>query len=314
MKASFLKKSNTRLAALSAAVALALVAGSAQAQVTQSGERKNMTRLGHTDLQGRPSYQPNVIEYPDGRTILFVGTHNNTPVLAGGCPNGTLPNPLNGGACEINGTMIIDVTDPNESGREVSHSGARRRPVADGAHVPGFRSLWGSDEHQGLPAAQRPGRRLVGLSGLGCHRCRGSGGLATGARIVDHRPALDPQAMVGMQDRPHVRAGQQEHQFDRRAVAPVAGDAGLGLEESDRTPSLRPHLRSAGRRADGNGAGSQFFARRDLRVRASQCGRWPGTRCDAPGRLHHRQSHLRGMGRGRRRCDDHHRPQEIAAR
>jgi len=60
-----------------------------------------MRRVGHTDLQGRPAYQPNFIKYPDGRVIAFVGTHS-----------GTRPNPLNGGAVERNGTMIIDVTDP----------------------------------------------------------------------------------------------------------------------------------------------------------------------------------------------------------
>ena len=268
MNASFLKKSNTRLTALSAAVALALVAGSAQAQVTQSGERKNMTRLGHTDLQGRPSYQPNVIQYPDGRTILFVGMHNNTPVLAGGCPNGTLPNPLNGGACEINGTMIIDVTDPNNP-VEKFHI-----PAPAGGQSQMARMCLGSDL-SGDPTNTKVylQRNVQGGASSGYQVWDVTDVSAPGARIVDHRPSLDPQAMVGMQDRPHVRAGQQEHQFDRRAVAPVAGDAGLGLEESHRTPSLHPHLRSAGRRADGNGAGAQFVARRDLRVRASQCGR-----------------------------------------
>ena len=91
-----------------------MVAGSAQAQISQSAERKNINRVGHTDLQGRPSYQPNVIQYPDGRTILFVGKHSGNPVgLVGGCPNNTLPNPLKPGSpCRNNGTMIIDVTDP----------------------------------------------------------------------------------------------------------------------------------------------------------------------------------------------------------
>jgi len=101
-----------QLTALSGAVALALLAGSAQAQVSQSAERKNMIRTGHTDLQGRPSYQPNVIQYPDGRTILFVGMHSGNPQPAGGCPANSLPNPLKAGSpCENNGTMIVDVTD-----------------------------------------------------------------------------------------------------------------------------------------------------------------------------------------------------------
>ena len=99
--------------AVSLAVALALGSGSAYA-ISQSGEQQNMNRLGHTDLQGRPSYQPNVIQYPDGRTMLFVGMHSGSPRPSPACgnSNNTLPNPLNGGACENNGTMIIDVTDP----------------------------------------------------------------------------------------------------------------------------------------------------------------------------------------------------------
>jgi len=96
--------SKTFGAALSVvAVAAAAFASSAFAQVSQSGEQKNMRRIGHTDLQGRPAYQPNTIVYPDGRTIAFVGTHG-----------GSKPNPLKGGAVEFNGTMIIDVTRPNQ--------------------------------------------------------------------------------------------------------------------------------------------------------------------------------------------------------
>ena len=68
--------------------------------VSQSGEQKDMRRVAHVDLQGREAYQPNVITYPDGRVIAFIGTHG-----------GTHPNPLNGGALEPNGTMIVDMTD-----------------------------------------------------------------------------------------------------------------------------------------------------------------------------------------------------------
>jgi hypothetical protein len=81
---------------------LTLAVGSSMAVVSQSGEQRNMKRVGHTDLQGRPAYQPNTIQYPDGRTIAFVGTHG-----------GSKPNPLHNGAVEENGTMIIDVTDPD---------------------------------------------------------------------------------------------------------------------------------------------------------------------------------------------------------
>ena len=98
--------------ALNAAVlsAFAIAAGSAIADdhrgISQSGEQKNMELVGHVALQFRGAYQPNVIRYPDGRTIAFAGLHSgqNLP--------GPLPNPLNGGKPEENGTMIIDITDP----------------------------------------------------------------------------------------------------------------------------------------------------------------------------------------------------------
>src|SRR5690349_24933308 len=103
------------MTAISLGVALALAAGAAQA-ISQSGEAQNMIRLGHTDLQGRPSYQPNVIQYPDGRTMLFVGMHSGNPRNSPLCAR-FLPNPLNNNACENNGTMIIDVTDPRSEER-----------------------------------------------------------------------------------------------------------------------------------------------------------------------------------------------------
>jgi hypothetical protein len=96
------------LAATALAVATALVAGSALA-IKQSGEQRNMQLVGHVGLQGRGAYQPNFITYPDGRVIAFSGLHSG-PNL-GGAP-GPLPNPLNGGKLEDNGTMIIDITDP----------------------------------------------------------------------------------------------------------------------------------------------------------------------------------------------------------
>jgi hypothetical protein len=109
----------TKRTLLSAAVlaAVAVIASNAVA-ISQSGEATNMIRLGHTDLQGRPTYQPNVIQYPDGRTILFVGQHSGVPTgrvtacQADAATANLLPNPLDGNKCEANGTMIIDVTDP----------------------------------------------------------------------------------------------------------------------------------------------------------------------------------------------------------
>ncbi len=96
-----------RCASLVAGVLVVFGAGRAAADddhrgIRQSGEQRNMRRVGHVDLQGRPSYQPNVIVYPDGRTIAFAGTHG-----------GSKPNTLKpGNPVELNGVVIIDATDP----------------------------------------------------------------------------------------------------------------------------------------------------------------------------------------------------------
>jgi len=119
-----------RLAAISTAVGWACSAGA----VSQSGEAKNMHRVGHVDLQGRASYQPNVIQYPDGRTIAFAGTHN-----------GSAPNPLNGGAIENNGTMIIDATDP-QNPKETFHI-----PAPAGGQAQMVRLCLGSQLPHGVP-------------------------------------------------------------------------------------------------------------------------------------------------------------------
>lgn len=89
------------LAPIAALCAIGFASLDASAGVSQSGEQKDMLRVGHTDLQGRAAYQPNVIQYPDGRWIEFVGTLG-----------GEAPNPLNGNVVEQSGTMIIDVTNP----------------------------------------------------------------------------------------------------------------------------------------------------------------------------------------------------------
>jgi hypothetical protein len=99
-----------RTALFAAVLAILAFNGTALAAAAQSDERKNMRRVGHVDLQGRPSYQPNVIQYPDGKWYAFAGTHSGTPVPVPGFK--FLPNPLNKFADEPNGTMIVDVTTP----------------------------------------------------------------------------------------------------------------------------------------------------------------------------------------------------------
>ena len=143
--------------ALNAAVlsAFAIAAGSAFADdhrgISQSGEQKNMRRVGHVDLQGRPSYQPNVIVYPDGKTIAFAGTHG-----------GSKPNPLKGGAVEQNGVIIIDATNP-EKPVEKFHIPV---PVA-GGQSQSVRMCLGSDLPKGIPGHVYLLRNVQGSSASG---------------------------------------------------------------------------------------------------------------------------------------------------
>jgi hypothetical protein len=135
--------------------AFAVAAGSAFADdhrgISQSGEQKNMRRVGHVDLQGRPSYQPNVIVYPDGRTIAFAGTHG-----------GSKPNPLKGGVVEQNGVMIIDASDPDRP-VEKFHIPV---PVA-GGQSQSVRMCLGSDLPKGTPGHVYLMRNVQGSSASG---------------------------------------------------------------------------------------------------------------------------------------------------
>src|SRR6267378_2837954 len=118
----------------------AFSASALAADIKQSGEQKDMKLVGHVALQFRGAYQPNVIRYPDGRTIAFAGLHSGQNLL------GPLPNPLNGGKPEENGTMIIDITDPKHP-VETFHIPV---PVA-GGQAQMARLCLGSDLPHGIP-------------------------------------------------------------------------------------------------------------------------------------------------------------------
>ena len=75
---------------------VSLPLGSAHGQ-----DAHNMRLVGLDELQARSAYQPIIQEHQNGRFIAYIGHHN-----------GSAPNPLNGGATEINGTSIVDVTNP----------------------------------------------------------------------------------------------------------------------------------------------------------------------------------------------------------
>ena len=92
------------------AAAAAMLAASAAAQTRPQApklgdppEALNMRLVGHNDLQGRSAYQPTIVKQ-GGRYIAYVGHHGASPG-----PD----NPLTGKS-ELNGTSIVDVTDPRE--------------------------------------------------------------------------------------------------------------------------------------------------------------------------------------------------------
>ena len=112
-----------------AALALLLLAGPAWAQ---QAEQRNMRLVGEDDLQARSAYQP-VIQQQGDRWIAYVGHHG-----------GRRLNPLTG-QVELNGTSIVDVTDPRRP-RYINHipgtpgeaeaGGAAMVRVCDGKVLP----------------------------------------------------------------------------------------------------------------------------------------------------------------------------------
>src|SRR6266702_5657215 len=82
----------------------ACVSASGAPKIGDASEASNMVLLGSHDLQARSAYQPLVREQ-NGRWILYVGHHGGTE---------SAPKPFNPltSSPELNGTSILDVTDP----------------------------------------------------------------------------------------------------------------------------------------------------------------------------------------------------------
>ncbi len=103
--------------------------GSAAEPQAPAEEARNMRLLGLHDLQGRSAYQPVVHAYGN-RRILFVGHHI-----------GEALNPMTG-EIEVNGTSILDVTDPSAPRmlRHLPPNGdagfAQHVQLCDGADLP----------------------------------------------------------------------------------------------------------------------------------------------------------------------------------
>jgi hypothetical protein len=93
-----------------AALGIVALAAAARADDRRNGEgpdAMDMKWIGHADLQGRPAYEPTVIQQGN-RFILYVGHHE-----------GMFLNPLTG-QTEADGTSIVDVTDPRHP-RQLFH-------------------------------------------------------------------------------------------------------------------------------------------------------------------------------------------------
>ena len=154
MRISCSKASRKRRSALFATAVGVLAFGASNAlanDISQSGEQKDMRRVGHVNLQGRAAYHPYFINYPNGRVIAFVGTHSSaippTPPI-GIDSNLPKPNPLKPGSpVEANGTMIIDITNPERPVEKFHIPG----PIpAGGAQTQSNRMCLGSDLPRGI--------------------------------------------------------------------------------------------------------------------------------------------------------------------
>ena len=115
-------------------VALALATGSTLVAQNTPGraESKDMTLVGYNDLQARSAYQP-TIHHQGNRYIAYIGHHG-----------GDQRNPLTG-VVEMNGTSILDVTNPRAP-RYLAHipgekgqgeqGGAQMTRICNGSDLP----------------------------------------------------------------------------------------------------------------------------------------------------------------------------------
>src|SRR5215469_5625614 len=119
-----------RISILSLTLALTLLAAVGARVDARADDSHDMVLIGTNDLQARSTYQPTIHKYPLNRYILFTGHHTLGLQGEGLLPNAQpLPsfNPLTG-KNELNGTSILDVTDPRHP-KYLFHL-----PVSDGAN------------------------------------------------------------------------------------------------------------------------------------------------------------------------------------
>jgi TRAP-type C4-dicarboxylate transport system substrate-binding protein len=133
---------------------LALVAGGVARVESQApgrtAEARDMRLVGHHDLQARSAYQP-LVHQQGGRFIAYVGHHG-----------GRRMNPLTG-AVELNGTSILDVTDPAHP-QYLAHI-----PGAPGEAEAGGASMVRVCDGRTLPRADRARTYLLRTMGNVAH-------------------------------------------------------------------------------------------------------------------------------------------------
>lgn len=147
-------------AALAGVLLLAAAApGAAQAPAAES---RNMRLVGMHDLQGRSAYQPVVVKRGE-RWLAYIGHHG-----------GLKPNPLTG-QDELNGTSIVDVTDPRAPqylhhipGAPGEAGGGKTLPKGDPAKTYLLRTL-GKLAHEvwDVTDPRRPSLLTTVVAGLG---------------------------------------------------------------------------------------------------------------------------------------------------
>ena len=111
-------------------LAAALLASPVPVSAQHGEERRNTRLVGSHDLQARSAYQPLPV-VQDDRVILYVGHHA-----------GEMPNALTQ-AVEVNGTSVLDVTDPTSPvylrhiPARAGAQGAQMAQVCAGTDLPG---------------------------------------------------------------------------------------------------------------------------------------------------------------------------------
>jgi hypothetical protein len=137
-----------------AAAAAVLLAGAAvgaqQQKIGAPPESKDMALVGYNDLQARSVYQP-TIHRQGGRYIAYLGHHG-----------GEKMNPLTG-QVEMNGTSIVDVTDPKNP-RYLAHI-----PGEKGAGEQGGAQMTRVCSGSRLPNADKSKEYLLRSYGLSAH-------------------------------------------------------------------------------------------------------------------------------------------------